>query len=372
AGDLMTRSLINTPRTLESFDSMYSSMRSPNNCIDAEHLFSVKQQPKNSELSPISAEEMTRYSQSKLITIVSEIEQIIQLYNEELVNELARRDELDYAKEVRNQFITLLIDVQEKRRKAGSIKKQKQKETKFASTKNNLCSVKIPYDNSQEVPDVRVLESLNKILQAMSDDSDQLPSLLTDYILNVICPTKNTNVEEFMDACNTFGPLFKSRLDRVLKQSTNFKAFCFAHHIVKPVLQIPTILIPYDCDRGNFEPCNRNGLGAHWAILTGCLLLCDDSGEESNEENIKIIKSSNEFNNVVNGMKLDEKNLYLIGYQGKSSHPAIWSFQALFESNAQLNVLAECPHYNKNNFCLPPEGIALKGKCLLLLGEGNE
>jgi len=52
----MTRSLINTPRTLESFDSMYSSMRSPNNCIDAEQLFSVKQQPKNSELSPISAE----------------------------------------------------------------------------------------------------------------------------------------------------------------------------------------------------------------------------------------------------------------------------------------------------------------------------
>ncbi|CAK5025922.1 unnamed protein product [Meloidogyne enterolobii] len=195
AGDLMTRSLINTPRTLESFDSMYSSMRSPNNCIDAEQLFSVKQQPKNSELAPIDAEEMTRYSQSKLITIVSEIEQIIQLYNEELVNELARRDELDYAKEVRNQFITLLIDVQEKRRKAGSIKKQKQKESKFAASKNNLCSVKIPYDNSQEVPDVRVLESLNKILQAMSDDSDQLPSLLTDYILNVICPTKNTNVE---------------------------------------------------------------------------------------------------------------------------------------------------------------------------------
>nr|CAD2145497.1 unnamed protein product [Meloidogyne enterolobii] len=196
AGDLMTRSLINTPRTLESFDSMYSSMRSPNNCIDAEQLFSVKQQPKNSELSPISAEEMTRYSQSKLITIVSEIEQIIQLYNEELVNELARRDELDYAKEVRNQFITLLIDVQEKRRKAGSIKSKNKRKLNLLHRKIMfLCSVKIPYDNSQEVPDVRVLESLNKILQAMSDDSDQLPSLLTDYILNVICPTKNTNVE---------------------------------------------------------------------------------------------------------------------------------------------------------------------------------
>uniref|UniRef100_A0A914NCA3 Uncharacterized protein n=1 Tax=Meloidogyne incognita TaxID=6306 RepID=A0A914NCA3_MELIC len=41
-----------------------------------------------------------------------------------------------------------------------------------------------------------------------------------------------------MDACNNFGPLFKSRLDRVLKQSTNFKAFIYAHHIVKPVLQV--------------------------------------------------------------------------------------------------------------------------------------
>ncbi|KAL7073515.1 hypothetical protein ACQ4LE_006921 [Meloidogyne hapla] len=194
AGDLMTRSLINTPRTLESFDSMYSSMRSPNNCIDAEQIFNARQQIKSSELAPISAEEISRYSQSKLITIVSEIEQIIQLYNEELVNELARRDELDYAKEVRNQFITLLIDVQEKRRKAGSLKKQKQKETKSAS-KNNLCSVKIPYDNSQEVPDIRVLESLNKILQAMCDGSDQFSSLLTDYILNVICPSKITNLE---------------------------------------------------------------------------------------------------------------------------------------------------------------------------------
>ena len=83
---------------------------------------------------------MSRYSQSKLITIVSEIEQIIQLYNEELVNELARRDELDYAKEVRNQFITLLIEVQEQRRKAANQKKQRQKETKSTGNtpKNNV------------------------------------------------------------------------------------------------------------------------------------------------------------------------------------------------------------------------------------------
>ncbi|KAL7073516.1 hypothetical protein ACQ4LE_006920 [Meloidogyne hapla] len=263
------------------------------------------------------------------------------------------------------------------------------------------------------------------------------------------------------DACNNFGPLFKSRLDLILNQSTYSKAFYCAHQIIKPVLQvgptcgfaalsnalntynlnspslndlvelgrsdgitnngelfsvdwlcnfiqkywtnlnpkiakfsemdltsiieyfgkkreneIPTILIPYDCDRGNFEPCNRNGVGAHWAILTGFLLLCDynDGAEPSDLCSIKMVNSSTEFNDFSRGLKGDENCLYLIAYQGKSCHPAIWSFQTLLQSNAQLNMPAEGQNNNKNNnFCLPPEGMAmaLKGKCLLL-GGGSE
>jgi hypothetical protein len=56
----MTRSLINTPRTLESFDSMYSSMRSSNNCFDNEQIFNIKQQQRKegscNSMTPISAE----------------------------------------------------------------------------------------------------------------------------------------------------------------------------------------------------------------------------------------------------------------------------------------------------------------------------
>ena len=37
---------------------------------------------------------------------------------------------------------------------------------------------------------------------------------------------------------NNFGPLFKSRLDRILKQYTYSKAFYFAQQIVKPVMQV--------------------------------------------------------------------------------------------------------------------------------------
>ena len=39
AGDLMHQSLATQRSTLESFDSMYSSMRSPNVCPDAEPEF---------------------------------------------------------------------------------------------------------------------------------------------------------------------------------------------------------------------------------------------------------------------------------------------------------------------------------------------
>ncbi|KAF7633239.1 hypothetical protein Mgra_00007340 [Meloidogyne graminicola] len=139
---------------------------------------------------------------------------------------------------------------------------------------------------------------------------------------------------------------------------------------------ISTILIPYDCDRGNFEPCNRNGVGAHWAILTGFIFLSNKENNSNCKDNNKIIKliDSNEF---LMDENLNEDCLYLIAYQGKSSHPAIWPFPILFQSNAQLNIpttTTECQNNNgnnKTNFCLPPEGIniSLRGKCLLLNGR---
>jgi hypothetical protein len=36
--------------------------------------------------------------------------------------------------------------------------------------------------------------------------------------------------------------------------------------------KLPTILIPYDCDK-NFEPCNREGHAAHWAIVVSTVIL---------------------------------------------------------------------------------------------------
>lgn len=64
-------------------------------------------------------------SQSKLLSIANEMEELIQAYNMNLVNELAHRDEFEYEKEVKNKFITLLVNIQEQRRKVISELKRK-------------------------------------------------------------------------------------------------------------------------------------------------------------------------------------------------------------------------------------------------------
>lgn len=56
--------------------------------------------------------------------IVSDMEVTIRNYSEVLICDLALRDELIYEKELKNSFISLLLDVQKKRREAASIDKK--------------------------------------------------------------------------------------------------------------------------------------------------------------------------------------------------------------------------------------------------------
>ncbi|PAV75145.1 hypothetical protein WR25_13414 [Diploscapter pachys] len=111
-------------RTMESVDSMYSSMRSPpliQSTYDSEaklrqaHMFAA---------NPTNLEEL---SYSKLVTLAAEMEQLIQVYNESLVEELAHRDELEYEKEMKNSFISLLLSIQNKRRQFAAERKKKVK-----------------------------------------------------------------------------------------------------------------------------------------------------------------------------------------------------------------------------------------------------
>jgi len=67
-------------------------------------------------------------SNGVLAELIADMERRIRLYSESLVEELALRDELDFAKEQRNQFIWLLLRVQKRRHQFAQLHRQHQHE----------------------------------------------------------------------------------------------------------------------------------------------------------------------------------------------------------------------------------------------------
>ncbi|XP_042867542.1 uncharacterized protein LOC122250266 isoform X2 [Penaeus japonicus] len=128
---------------------------------------------------PLYADKLKNMSVAELNESVMELELVIREYSETLINQLALRDELEYEKELKNSFISLLLQVQNKRRNFN-VEKKKQK--KYLTTV-------IPYDVGHGPPENQTLQILIKILMAINEDSPTVPTLLTDYILKVLCPS---------------------------------------------------------------------------------------------------------------------------------------------------------------------------------------
>lgn len=144
---------------------------------------------------------LRQLSVSELTETLEEVETAIRRYSEELIQALALRDELDYEKEVKNSFISLLIDVQNRQKEHRELLRKKKKIRSTTTTGPNgqrttsthipgtYLTTVIPYEKKPSSPSVDDLQILTKILHAMRDDSEKVPALLTDYILKVLCPT---------------------------------------------------------------------------------------------------------------------------------------------------------------------------------------
>ncbi|KHN86125.1 Fasciculation and elongation protein zeta-2 [Toxocara canis] len=132
-------------------------------------------------------------SYSKLVTLNAEMEQLIQVYNESLVEQLAHRDELEYEKEMKNTFISLLLSIQNRRRQFANERKRKALKID-PSQLPQYMTASIPYDETHQHMDNNTLQALIKILKAIDDDSPSVPSMLTDYILTVLCPSASSSV----------------------------------------------------------------------------------------------------------------------------------------------------------------------------------
>lgn len=70
---------------------------------------------------------------SQLNELYLEMEVLIREFSETLISELALRDELEYEKELKNTFISLLLAVQNKRRQFHVEKKRGKTQTKPAT-----------------------------------------------------------------------------------------------------------------------------------------------------------------------------------------------------------------------------------------------
>ncbi|KAG8232678.1 hypothetical protein J437_LFUL009924 [Ladona fulva] len=84
------------------------------------------------------ANELKALSVSQLNDIYLELEVLIREFSETLISELALRDELEYEKELKNTFISLLLAVQNRRRQFHVERKRNSRSTKPPATANGL------------------------------------------------------------------------------------------------------------------------------------------------------------------------------------------------------------------------------------------
>ncbi|XP_019660176.1 fasciculation and elongation protein zeta-1 isoform X2 [Ailuropoda melanoleuca] len=173
-----------------------------------------------------SYEGLRHMTGSELTELLDQVEGAIRDFSEELVQQLARRDELEFEKEVKNSFITVLIEVQNKQKEQRELMKKRRKEKGLSlqssriekgnqmplkrfsmegisnilqsgirqtfgssGTDKQYLNTVIPYEKKALPPSVEDLQILTNILFAMKEDNEKVPTLLTDYILKVLCPT---------------------------------------------------------------------------------------------------------------------------------------------------------------------------------------
>ncbi|XP_078674850.1 fasciculation and elongation protein zeta-2-like isoform X10 [Branchiostoma floridae x Branchiostoma belcheri] len=142
-----------------------------------------------------AAEGLKKLPLQTLNEVLEELEATIKEYSEILIQQLALRDELVYEKEVKNQFISALVAVQNRQREHKQNKDNKKKRKKVkggnGTEPGTFLYTVIPYEKKNSPVTTEDLQILTKILVAMSEDSDKVPSLLTDYILKVLCPSQD-------------------------------------------------------------------------------------------------------------------------------------------------------------------------------------
>ncbi|XP_064326903.1 fasciculation and elongation protein zeta-1 isoform X2 [Phalacrocorax carbo] len=146
-----------------------------------------------------SHEGLGRLSARELAAAAGRAEAASRALSAELVAQLARRDELAFEKEVKTAFIGALLAVQGEQREQREAARRRRRDRGLSlqgghpergnHMPRKYLNTVIPYEKKGSPPSVEDLQMLTNILFAMKEGNEKVPTLLTDYILKVLCPT---------------------------------------------------------------------------------------------------------------------------------------------------------------------------------------
>ncbi|XP_058602347.1 fasciculation and elongation protein zeta-2 isoform X3 [Onychostoma macrolepis] len=253
----------------------------------------ISQKSQRSHSSQIHEERVRLMSALELNGELEDVETAIRGYSEELIQHLAIRDELEFEKEVKNSFISVLIDVQNRQKVHREMlrKKRKVKNTSgserlpssrfsvegistaiqngFRHTFGNVGGKKqyvttvIPYERKDGPPSLQDLQIFTKILEAMRDDSDKVPSLLTDYILK---ESNSAAIEEL-----------KKQIEQIVQDLNLLKEQQALQTVCLKGIKIPGKCFLVDTTKKSFHAANDE------CIAKGGTLSSPLSGDENDQ-----------------------------------------------------------------------------------------
>lgn len=156
----------------------------------------VKDDSASSNLSTVSgfdeseaAADLARLSYKEIMQLRRELQAYTKQYSDILVVELENRDAYIREKELKNNFISSFLAVQGKIREATITTNKKKFSLQSPSplSTTQFLTTTIPYEIQNGGPRPDILEKLIEIMEAMKTNSPNVPPLLTNYILKVLC-----------------------------------------------------------------------------------------------------------------------------------------------------------------------------------------
>ena len=123
----------------------------------------------------------------EVLRLRDELKEYTRQYSDILVVELKNRDAYIREKELKNEFISSFLSVQEKLRETTAAQTKKKFSLQSNNPPNSQSLTTIPYEMKHGGPSTDILEKLIEIMDAMRNNSPNVPTLLTNYILKVLC-----------------------------------------------------------------------------------------------------------------------------------------------------------------------------------------